>query len=270
MTTEVRWGTEGAPATLRAHVPCGRPRTPAILLVPGFAARRDAYDAVGRTLASHGFLVVVPHMGASGLGALVHTASIDEEAEVVARILAWLPTHAGSVLGVRVGVDDLALAGHSRGGKVCWRLLSRDPGAARAVFLLDPVDGGGRFATLASDTSSRHSFGGSVFVLGAGVEGPCAPPGKGHAAFAASAGDGAWHVVLDDVGHADFLDEPSARLGALLCRGGANRAEARRRVAGWMVAFFREALDGDGGSLADHLRAEEVEGAAPRLLSPLR
>ena len=261
-TEKVAWGTAGAPATLRVHRPVrGEGPWPVVVLLHGFGASDASYDDVARHLASHGFVVVLPQMYEPGPLALVHVPTVDAEATVAERVLAWLEDGLPVAAHVQVDRARTGLAGHSRGGRVAWRLVRADPHAVRAVALLDPVDGGSGLVRHARPDADRpNPYAGPVLVLGAGVGGRCAPADRNHDRFAASAGPRALHLLVPGMGHVDFLDEAAARRAALLCGGGPNRGSSRRLVGGLLVAFFGSTL----ANRPDLAAALSSPAAAPR------
>jgi hypothetical protein len=69
-----------------------------------------------------------------------------------------------------------------------------------------------------------------VLVIGAGIQGRCAPSPVGHHAFAAAT-EGCTHIVLPDLGHSDILSRGWRSTGARLCGGGRDPEAAIRTVA---------------------------------------
>lgn len=134
--------------------------------------------------------------------------------------------------------DDVWLVGHSRGGGVAWlaaRGLEEAGSAPTGVVLLDPVwgDGGPRTTPPPLPTAPRCP----LLILGFGIGGRCAPSGRNHEIFAAAAPE-ASHVIVDDCGHGDILDEDRARPARSLCGGGPDRAAARATVTDAIIDFM--------------------------------
>jgi chlorophyllase len=219
---------------------------PVVVCQHGFITRNEAYSEILTHLASHGFVVVAPHMYEPGLAALLGQPTAAEEALIAAQVLSWLPTGLATTLGYSPETGRLGLAGHSRGGKVAWLMLVTDPSRAQAVAGVDPVDGtGGPFGNQARVVQGPFAFSLPALVIGTGLGGSCAPAGDNHEQFYAASRSPAWHVVIPDAGHADILDEASAVAASSVCPGGSDRGAVRRLTAGLLVAFFRGSLQGD-------------------------
>ncbi|MBN1345871.1 MAG: dienelactone hydrolase family protein [Phycisphaerae bacterium] len=248
---EVARCEQAAPLPLLIHTPEQAGSYAVVVFQHGFLARNYAYSGILRHVASHGFVVVAPQMYDPGLVALFGNPSADEEAAWAADVLDWLPGHLDVVAGVTTRVDVLGLAGHSRGGKVAWLVLSNDPSRARAVAGVDPVDGtGGPLGGQARVVQGPFGFDFPSLVIGTGLGGACAPEGDNHVQFYEASASPAWHVVAVDAGHGDMLDENSvdSRLLGAVCQVGPDRPGMLELTAGLLVAFFRGALLGDEAS----------------------
>jgi len=235
---------------------------PVVVFQHGFMARNTAYSALLTHLATHGFVVVAPQMYEPGLSVLFGNPTAQEEAVKAAELLRWLPAGLPAVLGYSPQTARLGLAGHSRGAKVAWLVLTRAAAAAqdttdsaseeppvavdlpcRAVAGVDPVDGrGGPRGNQARVVQGTFPFELPTLVIGCGLAGACAPAGDNHEQFYAASRPPAWHVVIADAGHADMLDDGPALAASLVCPSGPNRAAARQAMAGLLVTFFRASL----------------------------
>jgi chlorophyllase len=219
---------------------------PVVMFQHGFITRNEAYSEMLSHLAGHGFVVVAPQMYEPGLMALLGHPTAEEEALTATQLLDWLPMGLAAVLGYAPNTERLGLAGHSRGGKVAWLVLTAGPSRAQAVAGVDPVDGtGGPLGNQARVVRGPFSFSLPTLVIGTGLGGDCAPAGDNHEQFYAASASPAWHIMVPGQGHADMLDEPTAAAAARLCPGGPDRADMRRLTAGLLVAFFRASLQGD-------------------------
>jgi hypothetical protein len=106
-----------------------------VLVLPGFATSCAMYSPYAEHLASHGFIVV----GVVTRSNLL-MASHDTEALEVVRTLDWLLEK--SPFQARIDKTKIAVAGHSKGGKVAFFAAALD---ARIDLVIgwDPVNGGG-------------------------------------------------------------------------------------------------------------------------------
>lgn len=219
-----------------------------VLFQHGFLSGNFQYSRMLEHVASHGFIVVAPQMYPPGLRALFGEPAAAQEAETAERIIAWLPGHLDALTGVRACTERLGLAGHSRGGKVAWIVVKRQPEVADAIAGVDPVDGsGGPLGRQDRVITGPFAFSVPALVIGTGLGGSCAPEGDNHVQFYEASMSPAWHVVVPGQGHADMLDDDASGVGLarLLCPGGPETEGMRRLTAGLMVALFRAALQGD-------------------------
>lgn len=222
---------------------------PVVVFQHGFMARNESYSEVLRQLASHGFVIVTPQMYEPGLAALLGHPTAAEEASAVAQLLDWLPGGLPVVLDYAPALDRVGLAGHSRGGKVAWRVLVADASRAMAIAGVDPVDGtGGPLGTQARVVQGPFDFSLPTLIIGTGLGGSCAPAGDNHEQFYMASVPPAWHIVVPGQGHGDMLDEEAAAAAAGLCPSGPDRMGMRRLTAGLMAAFFRASLQGDAAA----------------------
>jgi chlorophyllase len=259
-TLDIARCEHGTPLPLLIHAPETPDRYPLVVFQHGFVTRNEAYSDVLRRLAAHGFVVVAPQMYEPGLAALLGNPTAADEALAAGRVLDWLPGGLPLVLGYTPATDRVGLAGHSRGGKVAWLVLTADPSRALAVVGIDPVDGtGGPFGNQARVVQGPFEFSLPALVIGSGLGGRCAPAGDNHEQFYAASASPAWHIVVPGQGHADMLDEEAAPVVANVCLSGPDRARMRTLTAGLLVAFFRASLQGDETAYAYLTDA----GAAP-------
>ncbi len=241
----------GTPKPLLVYTPESPGSYAVVVLQHGFMIRNECYGELMQHLASQGFVVVAPQMYEPGLCALLGNPTAAEEAADAAAVLEWVHVSLADVVGVQVRTDLLGLVGHSRGGKVAWLLLSGDPGRAKAIAGIDPVDGtGGPTSYQPRVVQGPFSYAAPSLVIGSGLGGSCAPEGDNHVQFYGAVPSPAWHVVAVNQGHGDMLDEGCAAAASLVCASGADRAGMRRLTAGLLTAFFRAALQGDASAYA--------------------
>jgi len=263
-TLEVAKCFDGAPVPLRIHAPTSPGTYAVVVFQHGFQSSNSDYDDILGHVASHGFVVVAPQMYAPGIGPLFGDPTAAAEAELATTVLDWLPAHLSDVTGVTAAVVHTGLAGHSRGGKVAWGALKGDPGRARAVAGVDPVDGtGGPLGGQARVIDGPFEFPYPSLVIGTALGGSCAPGGDNHVQFYEASAAPVWHIIALDYGHGDMLDEDVAALAAVVCSSGEERDKMRKLTAGLLTAFFRGTLQGESAAFAT---LSDV-GAAPTAIT---
>ncbi len=255
---EIAQDEAGAPVLVRVWYP-QEPGTYAVILFQhGFLMSSGWYSTLLAHLASHGFVVAAPQMyAADGLPLGKPTAA--EEAVTAVEVHAWVTTQLGTLLGQTVPyVQRLGYAGHSRGGKVAWLVLSGDPTLAQAVAGVDPVDGtGGPLGGEERVVDGPFGFPFPTYVLGTGL-GPqssgfnsaCAPEGDNSVQFYGASAAPAWHVIATEYGHNDMLDaDASCGMTCSVCAAGPTPALFLQMVSGHLTAFFRGTLQQDATAL---------------------
>jgi hypothetical protein len=229
-----------------------------VLLLHGFQMVPEGYQSLADALASHGFIVVAPDMPKS----FFNPISTTEEAELAQAVLDWMPAHLGDAAGVTAVTSTIGIAGHSRGGKVAYRILDANPTAADALFGIDPVD------TTGNNTDTRVIDGAFTFsipslLMGTGLgsvdppglfTGVCAPVGDNYETFYDATPAPSTRVLVPDYGHMDMLEPGCAgAVGCSACAANDDPAPMITQTAGLLVGFFRETLDGDAGALEEAL-----------------
>ncbi|MQL76322.1 hypothetical protein Taro_008710 [Colocasia esculenta] len=257
---------------------------PVLVFLHGYLLYNSFYSQLFQHVASHGFIVVAPQLY------LYSGADSTEEIKSTASTIDWLETGLCHLLPEAVLPDltKLAIAGHSRGGKVAFALalgLVAAPTSLKfsAVMGIDPVDGmsKGKQTPPPVLTYVPGSFDlspAAAMVVGSGLgevkRNPlfpaCAPKGVNHRDFFAECQPPACYFVAEDYGHTDMLDDetPGARgkVTRCTCKNGPERGPMRAFVGGAMVAFMRAYLEGDA---ADLLAIRDDPGVAPVELSPV-
>lgn len=232
---------------LLIHAPQEPGDYPVVVFQHGFLARNSQVDVILTHLASHGFVVIAPQMYEPGLSPLIGQPSAAQEADLATKLLDWLPAHLSRLAGVSARTDLIGLVGHSRGGRIVWRVLLTYPSRAKAIAGVDPADGDPLpFGDQTPVIQGPFNFNIPSLIIGAGVTGACARAGINHEQFYAASAPPAWHIVASDYGHVDMLDEDEVEANAQFCgAGNAEREPMRRLVAGLLTAFFRGALQDD-------------------------
>lgn len=205
----------------------GRRSDRIMVFFPGFMVSPWSYRSLFAEVIGDGISIVAPQMYRRGPGPLAGRPSPTEEARRGARVVEH-------VVATR-RPDEIWLAGHSRGGQVAWRTAEQvDPDG---VVVVDPVDGAGRNPSALAAASEPATFNARTLVIGAGLEGRCAPVAVNHRHFAEAAPLGSTHVVIESMGHGDMLDDRQARGSRLLCGGSADPRRERSSVAELVRGF---------------------------------
>eukprot|EP00850_Spirogloea_muscicola_P009604 SM000054S18090 [mRNA] locus=s54:437722:438946:+ [translate_table: standard] len=267
------------PKPLLVAAPTERGDYAVVLFFHGYVLEDRFYTSILRHLASYGYIAIAPQM--YDTAAWVPTSSTDayEEIADAADVLEWLDDGLAFALpasldGVRPDLGLVAVAGHSRGGKVAFALARNSSDFSQrlsAVAGLDPLDGlPSYFGDDGTPTkppvlrAHNHSFEFDfpALVVGTGLgparKGgllpPCAPANIGHEWFFADSRSPAYHFVAPEFGHVDFLDDEASTLATWGCATGIARSPLRNFSAGVLVSFLRKALYGDSLALLDVVR----------------
>ncbi|XP_058111089.1 chlorophyllase-2 isoform X2 [Magnolia sinica] len=261
------------PKPLLIATPSEEGEYPVLVFLHGYLFFNNFYSQLLRHVASHGFIVLAPQ--------LYQVAGPDSSNEIksVAATTDWLSDGLPCVLPtqVRPNLHKLALAGHSRGGKVAFALALGHANTSlkfSALIGIDPVDGmdKGKQTPPPVLTYMPHSFdlNMAVLVVGSGLGElkknplfpPCAPKGVNHEDFFNECCAPAWYFVAKDYGHVDMLDDETkglrGRTSYCLCKNGKERKPMRRFVGGVVVAFMKAYLEGDFGDLTTLKEEPEV------------
>ncbi|GLJ53801.1 hypothetical protein SUGI_1148430 [Cryptomeria japonica] len=243
------------PKPLMLIVPSVQGDYPILLFLHGYVLVNYFYSQLLQHIASHGYITIAPQMyttaGADTTGEIADAVAITE----------WLRAGLCQHLPEKVQPDfqKLAIAGHSRGGKVAFgAALGRTPvlpsSPYAALLGIDPVDGmgAGKQTPPPILTYKEHSFTGNIptLVIGSGLGPvkrnplfpPCAPAGVNHVDFFRECCAPAYHFVAVEYGHVDFLDDETSgvrgKSSYCLCKNGVAREPMRRFSGGVMVAFL--------------------------------
>ncbi|PKA61411.1 Chlorophyllase-2, chloroplastic [Apostasia shenzhenica] len=249
------------PKPMLIWTPCEEDEFPVLIFLHGFLLHNSFYSELLQHVSSHGFIVVAPQ--------LYTYAGPDSAGEIssAARITDWLISGLAPLLPTNVlpNIAKLAVAGHSRGGKVAFALAlgHGNPSLSfSAVIGVDPVDGmdKNRQTNPPILTYIPRSFDlqSAAMVIGSGLGGekknpffpPCSPAAVSHREFFLECCPPACHFVARDCGHMDVLDDETkgirGRATYCLCLNGKKgRAPMRSFVAGAIVAFMKAYLNGE-------------------------
>ena len=245
----------GLPVDVRVDLPTAPGPWPVVVYQHGFLLDVDWTSTLLTQVASHGIVVVAPQMYAANNVPFGKPTTIEEAADA-AIVLAFVDELLADALDVEIRGPPV-LAGHSRGGKVLWRVLRDDVTAGRGLVLLDPVDG----AQAAADppaVDGALAFMGPTVVLGLGLSTTgrqaCAPAADGHDHFISALPQSAHHVVVADGGHLDLLDDeqPGCIIVCTVCTASSAPQAVRSLGAGVIVATVK-AADGNDDAIDDAL-----------------
>jgi pimeloyl-ACP methyl ester carboxylesterase len=232
-----------SPSTDDGATPAAGP-FPLLIVSTGFQIGRANYDATCRHLASWGYLVLI-HDYTSGN----HNQKAAEISDLIDFALG-----ATSGLSARINASQIAVAGHSLGGKVSIGAASLDPRIG-AVVGWDPVDalppfgdGSTSFAPELVDTITAP-----LALLGettdaTGAFGPaCAPAADNYQQFfnAACASTDVLEVTIPNADHTDWVDDRAAcGFACLVCASGTTPDATvltitRRVTVSWLETHLR-------------------------------
>lgn len=253
---EISEGEFSAPVNLLIFHPVEQGQYAVVQWQHGFLTANRWYSEILTHLASHGFIVVAPQMYKAD-GIPIGKPTSREEAAKAIEVLNWSNANLSTITGVTARTDFLGLAGHSRGGKVCWIILAELGYQADAVCGIDPVDAAGPIIDVDPPVADEpFNLGIPSHVFGTGL-GPipklpmfpaCAPEGYNHEQFYGASAAPVWHVVATEQGHMDMLDGDfldDCGIICDVCTEGSDLAGMRKLTAGQMSAFFRYSLQDD-------------------------
>lgn len=257
--------TTASPKPLLLAVPAQPGEYPVLLFFHGYMILNSFYTQLLQHIASHGYIAIAPQMYlVTGADA---TPEIADAAAICDWLLEWLSSYLPG--DVRPDFQNVAIAGHSRGGKVAFGLVlgrttQRTKLKFSALIGLDPVDGMARGQQTQPRilTYKPHSFDfiSPTLLIGAGLGSvkrnplfpPGAPEGVSHREFFNECSASAYHFVVSDYGHMDFLDDETGgargKLTYYLCKNGVAREPMRRFCGAIMVAFLNAYLINDPGA----------------------
>ena len=133
---------------LKTYYPSTEGPFPVVVFHHGFQLSGENYASYGEHLASWGFVVVMPTIESSLWSPYTHAQLGSFSSE----ILDYLSTN--TLLSQRGDLEEIALVGHSLGGKIALYHASFDE-RIDAVFGIDPVDSaGGPFTSPGPDYPS--------------------------------------------------------------------------------------------------------------------
>lgn len=267
--------TAPPPKPLLLAFPSQSGEYPVLLLFHGFLIPNTSYTQLLQHIASHGYITVAPQMY------ILTGENAEPEIDHAEAIFNWLPDGLSSYLPdeVRPDMENVAIAGHSRGGKVAFgsalRLAAQNIKIKLSALVgIDPVDGTGRGHQTKPPilTYKPHSFDlhCPTLVIGSGLGPkwnllipPCAPEGVSHREFFSECSSPSYHFVASEFGHMDLNDDAGPLTG--FCKNGVAREPMRTFSGGIMVAFLDAFLRNDSEAF-NHLFLHPED--APVILEP--
>ncbi|PIN10980.1 Chlorophyllase [Handroanthus impetiginosus] len=292
-TTTVRTSHSSKPPTrLFIVAPLTEGTYDVLLFCHGFMLANTWYTNLLRHIASHGYIVVAPKF----YGCI--PISIPAEVKKAAQVTKWLSTGLPLVLPDKVNLDisNLALSGHSRGGKTAFALalgeldkkshkkkkpLVRDnPNLPKfkALIGIDPVGGSAPSCRppprILEYIPRCFNMSVPIAVIGTGYGNqslcicpPFAPDGVNHSEFFNESKPPACYFLTKDYGHCDMLDDGIANCLSFISKSGKGSKDLMRKsVGGIVVAFLRTYLGGDQKDLDAIVNDPSV---APIILDPV-
>jgi pimeloyl-ACP methyl ester carboxylesterase len=229
---------------------------PTVIFSHGFQLGPSNYASYAEHLASWGYVTVMPQYPGSLFDPRTHV----ELMNILVAILDWVEADGADPRGPLGGVanaDEIALVGHSLGGKLSLLTAAHDPRPAWIVGI-DPVDAAGgpgqlpnadhpsvtpelmpqisaRLALLGETTNAEGTFGQA-----------CAPADENFHQYFVHAQSPAIEIEFLHANHMSFLDDPNCGLACVACPAGTDDPTLTRRMThGILVAFLQGYLRGD-------------------------
>ncbi|GJU83450.1 chlorophyllase, alpha/beta hydrolase fold protein [Tanacetum coccineum] len=263
---------------------------PVILFLHGFSIPNTSYSDLFDFIASHGYIVIAPGQTLFGFVTGLCICSAVGDVEDAAETANWIHTDNGQNLqlvlphDVSPDLDNVALAGHSKGGKAAFALALGHAQTSlkfKALIGLDPVAGRDNSNRLEPKTLNYipHDFNLAmpVALIGTGLGDdsfcgcipPSAPWGCNHPFFFNECKPPSCYFVARDFGHLDMVDDWLVRLaGMFICKTGkGSKDDMRRACGGIFVAFLKAYMFHN----ADDLTAiiDSPNSVAPIKLDPV-
>lgn len=235
---------------------------PVILFLHGFSIPNTSYSDLFKFIASHGYIIVAPGQTLVGFLTSLCICSAVSEVEDAAETANWINENKGEnlqlvlPLDVFPDIENVALAGHSKGGKAAFALALGHATTSlkfKALIGLDPVAGPDNANRLEPKILNyipqNFKMGMPVALIGTGLgdDGccgcfpPAAPWGCNHPFFFNECKPPTCYFVAKDFGHMDMVNDWLVRLsGMFVCKtGNGSKVDMRRACGGIFVAFLK-------------------------------
>ena len=237
----------GDSVAIHAVYPTGAGSFPVVVIGHGFQLPPSQYYGYARRLASFGYVALTVDFPTSFAG-----NDNPKQAKDMIGGLDW--AKADATFGAKVDLTKAAMTGHSLGGKLALLAATLDPRVS-AVFVLDPVDGGGpgacnppacvTVATLLPTLKIPTGFiGETTDATGAQA---CAPMASNFQTFYAQASTPSLEVTAAGANHMSFLDDVSTcGFVCSFCKAAtASNAQINGMARAFMIAFYERNLRGN-------------------------
>ncbi len=209
---------------------------PLVVISPGFQMQRTQYVSYARHLATWGFVVVLTDYAGAALFPNHTTLATD-----VPKVIDW----ALAQTALAIAPTQVALAGHSLGGKISIYAATLDP-RVKAIVAWDPVDSNNPSVApelMTNMTAAIAVVGETTNGSGGGM--PCAPTADNFQTFYNAAPSPALSVTVTGADHMDWVDDPTCGFCTFCTAGAAPNERARTVTRRVDVAWLRRTLLGD-------------------------
>ncbi|KAK9817015.1 hypothetical protein WJX72_008340 [[Myrmecia] bisecta] len=198
--------------SLTVTVPSSAPEQPhgsfpIVFLFNGFKMRASFYKQYAEHLSSWGCSVLqYDHK-------FWHTPADASEVQFLDQLIDWVAQQndtPNTPLSGLVDISKIAVAGHSRGGKLAALHLAGNP-RVKTAFLIDPVDSTTYVPPSPQNPSAVQALAGlgkRAGMVAAGITCSCNPAGSNYQKFFGVLGSGSWLAVILQASHQEFLNAP--------------------------------------------------------------
>ncbi|KAF5820556.1 putative chlorophyllase [Helianthus annuus] len=246
---------------------------PVILFLHGFSIPNTSYSSLFEFIASHGYIIVAPGQTLFGLFKGLFVASAIGDVDDAALTSNWINKNQGENLqrelpsDVSPDLENVALAGHSKGGKAAFALALGHAYTSlkfKALIGLDPVEGPNTAnriePKILNYIPQNFNIPLPIALIGTGLgdDGRCgffppaAPWGCNHPFFFNECKPPVCYFVAKDFGHMDMVDDWLAWLSGMFVSktGKGSYADMRRACGGIFVAFLKTYMFDDAEDLS--------------------
>eukprot|EP00756_Hemistasia_phaeocysticola_P013680 Hpha_TRINITY_DN15295_c3_g11::TRINITY_DN15295_c3_g11_i1::g.68473::m.68473/K08099/E3.1.1.14; chlorophyllase len=219
-------------------------------VVPG-----SLYGNLTDSIAAEGVVVIT-------LSRIASPAPV-KDAALLAASLPWFQANASGLVAPAVpDWDKYVMSAHSAGNHVNCDFLQNQCGPARAIVMMDPVDGFDPYGIVKNyciTPGQKVNFTIPALLLRCGLdpkhasalEPPCAPDNLSNDRFYDAWRGPIWEVNATQMGHADLLNPGISGFGSLTCPSGkkeANVLDYIRQIAGLTKSFLDLVFGGDASA----------------------
>jgi len=182
------------------------------------------------------------------------------DAALLAKGLPWLKNGGYSSIGLKAkaNFDELTLSGHSAGNHVICDYLQTSCGMAKAVVMMDPVDGYDPFGVVKNyciTPGQKVEFSTPALLLRTGLDPvvkrmvACAPDQLSNQRFFDAWAGPIWMANATKYGHLDLNGNQTGKMGRIICASDNEpKPLYHSQVAGLTHAFLSMVFKGDTAS----------------------